>query len=191
MTIRYARAYDLMLTAMTFGLEKSFRKTFLDLVSLKTGESVLDVGCGTGTLAIAAKNLVDETGSVSGIDAAPEMVERARKKAERDGAKIDFQTAVAEKLPYPDGHFDVVLNTLIMHHLPADIRGSALEEMRRVLKPSGRMLSVDFQLPRFFQKENAHGGWIRNAIEKAGFNVTESGRTRFMILAYVLSTPGK
>jgi ubiquinone/menaquinone biosynthesis C-methylase UbiE len=177
-TIRWPRLYDLLLTVMTLGREKHFRKTILDLAGVKEGEAVLDIGSGTGTLAIVTKSRVGDKGSVCGIDAAPEMVERARQKAEGAGLDIEFQLAVAERLPFPDRRFDVVINTFVLHHLPMDIRGTALAEMRRVLKPSGRMLAADFDL-----------GASLPLIEGAGFRVIESGRTMFKILSYVLTKP--
>src|SRR3712207_4299905 len=76
-----ARYYDVMAWLMTLGRERKFREKLVDLARLRPGESVLDVGCGTGTLAIAAKRRVGPTGEVYGIDASPEMIVRASKKA--------------------------------------------------------------------------------------------------------------
>jgi len=174
--IHWSRYYDLLLTILTLGREKHLREKILNLAGVKEGESVLDVGCGTGTLAIAASRRVGDKGSVCGVDAAPEMVERARKKG--DGLNIEFHLAVAERLPFPDGQFDVVLNSFVLHHLPMDIQGTALAEMRRVLKPSGRMFAADFDLDTSL-----------TLIKEAGFTVIESGKTMFNILSYVLTKP--
>jgi ubiquinone/menaquinone biosynthesis C-methylase UbiE len=89
-----------------------------DLAGLKSGDSVLDVGCGTGALAMAAKQRVGASGKVHGIDASPEMIARARKKANKRGSDVGFRTAVVEELPFPDETFDAVLSTLMLHHLP-------------------------------------------------------------------------
>ena len=70
-----------------------------------SGESVLDVGCGTGTLAIAAKRRVGPAGRVYGIDASPEVIARARKKAKMAGVEATFENAVVEKMPFTDGTF--------------------------------------------------------------------------------------
>src|SRR5919106_5180593 len=76
-----ARYYDLLALLFMRGREEEFREKVLELARLRSGESVLDVGCGTGTLAIAAKQRVGPTGKVYGIDASPEMISRATKKA--------------------------------------------------------------------------------------------------------------
>ena len=174
--IHWSRYYDLLLTLLTLGREKQIREKILNLAAVKEGEAVLDVGCGTGTLAIAASRRVGDKGSVCGVDAAPEMVERARKKG--DGLDIEFHLAVAERLPFPDGQFDVVLNTFFLHHLPIDIRGTALKEMNRVLKPSGRMFAADFDLDTSL-----------TLFKEAEFRVIESGKTMFKILNYALTKP--
>jgi ubiquinone/menaquinone biosynthesis C-methylase UbiE len=80
---------------------------------------------------------------VAGIDASPEMIEQARKKAAKENGEIDFRVAPIEKLPYGDGEFDVVLSSLMLHHLPDDLKEQGLAEVRRVLKPGGRLIAVD------------------------------------------------
>src|SRR4029453_13440692 len=80
-----ARFYDLMACVVMLGREQGFWGKVLYLAGLKTGESVLDVGCGTGTLAIAAKRRVGLTGTVYGIDPSPEMIARADRKAKKAG----------------------------------------------------------------------------------------------------------
>jgi ubiquinone/menaquinone biosynthesis C-methylase UbiE len=83
---------------MMLGREGAFREKVIDLACIKAGESVLDVGCGTGTLAIAAKRRVGPTGKVCGIDASPEMIARSGKKARKAGLEIDFRNEVIEAL---------------------------------------------------------------------------------------------
>lgn len=93
--------YDLFLWLVSLGIERVYRQKTLDLASLKPGESVLDIGCGTGTLAIAAKQRVGPAGSVYGVDASPEMLVRAGKKASKAGTEVVFQQGVVEALPFP------------------------------------------------------------------------------------------
>lgn len=142
--LHWAFRYDLLVWLVSLGRERHFRDKTLDLAHLKPGESVLDVGCGTGTLAIAAKRRVGAQGSVRGIDASPEMIARAQKKANNAGIDVLFQNGLAEGLPLPDGQLDVVLATMMLHHLPRKPRQQCALEIRRVLKPGGRVLAVDF-----------------------------------------------
>jgi len=134
---RWAFAYDLLLNIIWHGSERTYREKTLEHAGLRTGESVLDVGCGTGTLAIAAKRRVGPTGRIFGLDASREMISRARKKA--TGAR-----AGAEALPFADATFDVVLSTTVFHCLPNHTRDLCIREMVRVLKPNGRLLLIDF-----------------------------------------------
>jgi len=122
---------------VTLGREQAFRQRITDLARLQPAEKVLDVGCGTGTLAMVARQRVSETGRVSGIDPSPQMITRASRKAERIGLAIDFQVGVIEHLSFPDQSFDVVLSTFMMHHLPDDLKRRGLAEIARALKPGG------------------------------------------------------
>ena len=101
------------------------------------------MGCGTGTLALALDSRVG-TGEVHGIDASPEMIEVARKKATKSGATIDFQVALIEAIPFPDATFDLVTSSLMLHHLPDDLKRRGLAEIRRVVKSDGRFVAADF-----------------------------------------------
>ncbi|HEY9228319.1 MAG TPA: methyltransferase domain-containing protein [Gemmatimonadaceae bacterium] len=142
-----ARYYDLLGALLTFGRERELRERLAQLASLAEGESVLDVGCGTGSLAIAAKRRVGTRGTVSAVDASSEMIALARRKAAKARLDVGFHIARAEALPFPDSSFDVVLSTLMMHHLPRAVRECFVAEIRRVLRPGGRVLVVDFEKP--------------------------------------------
>jgi ubiquinone/menaquinone biosynthesis C-methylase UbiE len=150
--VHWAARYDLFLWLLTLGRERRFRERLLQPVRLQPGESVLDVGCGTGTLAIVAKQCVGPEGSVYGVDASPAMIARARKKARKAGVDVTFEQGVADALAFEDGRFDVVLSTVMLHHLSRQARPQSVREMRRVLKPGGRLLAVDFAGAR-----NQHG----------------------------------
>jgi ubiquinone/menaquinone biosynthesis C-methylase UbiE len=147
-TLHWARLYDVGFALMTGGREQIFRARIADLALLQPGERVLDVGCGTGGLAIAAAARVGPTGRVHGVDASPEMVARGRHRAARARVSIVLEVAPVEALPFPDRAFDVVLSSLMLHHLPEDVRRLAFVEIRRVLCPGGRLLAVDFEPPR-------------------------------------------
>ncbi|MCC7382190.1 MAG: methyltransferase domain-containing protein [Deltaproteobacteria bacterium] len=106
------------------------------------GQRVVDVGCGTGALAIALKAKVGH-GEVYGIDASPEMIEVAKRKAAKVGSGVEFRVALIEALPFADDSFDLVTSSLMLHHLPEGLKPKALREVRRVLKPGGRFLALD------------------------------------------------
>ncbi len=144
LVIHAAARYDLLVWLLTLGRERAFREKILSFANLRRGEAVLDVGCGTGSLAIAARRYVGSTGTVYGIDASLEMIARAEKKANKAGLEVIFKNGAAQLLPFPDAQFDAVLSTLMLHHLPRRGREQCAREIRRVLKPGGRALVVDF-----------------------------------------------
>lgn len=144
--IRWAPYYDLVTNLMTLGQAGRLRKTTVDQALIEPGDSVLDVGCGTGEVTLLAKTRA-KNGQVYGIDPAPEMISVARKKAARKGLDIDFRVSVIEALPFPDSSIDVVTSSLMMHHLPEDLKVRGLTEIYRVLKPGGRLLIADFMRP--------------------------------------------
>lgn len=140
--IHWARLYDVVTGVLGMGRRSALRVATLDHAELRSGERMLDVGCGPGTLTLLAKERAGP-GEVIGIDASPEMIERAKEKAAKAGANVAFQTAVIEELPFPDGSFDLVISSFMLHHLPEDVRQSGIREVARVLKPGGRLLAVD------------------------------------------------
>ena len=144
LVLHWAARYDLLAWLLTRGRERELREAIIDLASLKAGDDILDIGCGTGTLAITATRRVGTTGVVTGIDASPSMIARASRKAGKAGAQVTFQIALAEQLPFPDRRFDVVFSTLMLHHLPRKTRQECAREIARVLKAGGRVVAVDF-----------------------------------------------
>ena len=141
--LHWARAYDVLVWALTLGNERRFRDRLAELARLEAGQSVLDVGCGTGSLAIAAKRFVGAGGQVRGVDPSPEMVARARRKAVKAGVEAGFEVGTIEALPFPDATFDTVLSSLMLHHLTDEGRRQGLDETARVLRAGGRFLAVD------------------------------------------------
>jgi ubiquinone/menaquinone biosynthesis C-methylase UbiE len=144
-TIPWASFYDPIVWLLSLGKARAFRKAMIERVQIKPGDRVLDVGCGTGDLALAAEKLAGPTGEVHGIDASPKMIAVARRKANKAGTGVAFQVGLIEDISFPDDHFDVVLSTLMMHHLPDDLKRAGLAEMYRVTKPGGRILIVDME----------------------------------------------
>ena len=140
-------AYDAHDAPRAYGDEVKTRERMLDAAGVAQGERVLDVGCGTGTLAIAAARRVGERGSVVAIDASAAMIEFASAKALRESVPVTFERAPAHALPFQDARFDVVLCALALHHVSEPERTRAVAEMRRVLAPAGRVLIVEFGRP--------------------------------------------
>jgi ubiquinone/menaquinone biosynthesis C-methylase UbiE len=140
--------YDLAVwlfdTFVFHGQLHQLRQRTVTLAHVQLGEAVLDVGCGTGTLALEVARRVGRAGRVVGIDPGAAQLARARAKAARRHTPIEFQSGVIEQLPFPDHTFDVVFSTLMIHHLPVPRKRQGLSEIARVLKPGGRLVLADF-----------------------------------------------
>lgn len=167
------------------GQWRKLRQRTITLARIQPGEQVLDVGCGTGTLAMEVKPRVGATGRVAGIDPGTRQIARARSKAARHHLPIDFQVGVIEQLPFPDETFDVVLSTLMMHHLPAGLKRQGLSEIARVLKPGGRLVIADFKRKQERQGRAAHfhagGSSLQDLValvKEAGFSEVETEEMR-------------
>ena len=195
--IHGARGYDLLVWLLMLGREGRFRARTLDFAGVRAGERVLDVGCGTGTLAIAAKQRVGATAMVAGVDASAEMIERARRKAEGVRVDVDFRIAAAEAMPWPDASFDVAICSMMLHHLPRETRERCLREVRRVLTPRGRLFIVEFSItePRrgIIARLHKRGGLSIDGLQTmladtgfAGVHTGEVGRN----LVFLLTSPG-
>lgn len=137
--------------------ERRFKRKLLREAKLRPGMRVLDLGCGTGTLAVMAAQ-AEPGARVTGVDGDPAAIELARKKVAREGVPVALHLALAQQLPYPDGSFERALSTLVMHHLRHDGKIAALAEARRVLTRNGELHLADFALPA-------------NALMKAGFHL--------------------
>jgi ubiquinone/menaquinone biosynthesis C-methylase UbiE len=86
-------------------------------------------------------------GSIIGIDAAPKMIAIAQGKAERRGSQARFRTEIAEKLPFADGAFTLVVSSMFCHHIDLELKRLAFAEMHRVLAPDGRLVTADIDRP--------------------------------------------
>lgn len=186
--------------------EELFKRRLLEHARPGAGERVLDLGCGTGTLAIMVKR-AEPAAEVVGLDADPEILERAGEKADAAGVSIRFDDGLSNKLPHPDASFDLVLSSLFFHHLaPADKLETG-EEIARVLKPGGRLHIADWGRPadplmrllalqiRVLDgfaptKDNLSGG-LPAILERAGLTgarETDRLRTVFGTLAFYRAT---
>lgn len=163
------------------GQGRALRRRAATLARLQSGEQVLDVGCGTGILALEVQRRVGGAGRVAGIDPSSQQIARARAKAAQRHVPTEFEVGVIERLPFPDETFDVVLSTLMMHHLPAPLKRQGLAEIARVLKPGGRLVVADFTRKQERQGQAArfHAGGsslheLAASIQDAGFDYLET-----------------
>lgn len=136
--------FDALIAATT--REGKIRSTLVGLAGVEGRCTVLDVGSGTGTLAILIKRLHPGV-RVVGVDADPEVLQIARGKAGREGVVVELRQASADLLPFGDGEFDVAVSSLVFHHLSRETKRSALREVHRVLRPGGTFLLADWGKP--------------------------------------------
>ena len=109
---------------------------------LAPGERVLDLGSGAGTDSLIAAQMVGESGHVTGVDMTPEMLAKARAAATELGVgNVDFVEAEAERLPFPDASFDVVISNGVIDLIPD--KDAVFDELHRVLVPGGRLQIAD------------------------------------------------
>jgi SAM-dependent methyltransferase len=134
------RFYDPVVAATT--RERTFKARLLDQLEPQPGQRILDLACGTGTLALAITER-EPAATVVGVDGDGEMLERARAKA----PGVRFDEALAQDLPYEDGSFDAVVTSLFLHHLTRDLKLAALAEVARVLRPGGELHVADWGPP--------------------------------------------
>ena len=137
--------FDVFVRATT--REGTFKNRLLDQARLEGELDVLDVGSGTGTLAIRAKER-NPALRIRGLDGDPAIIAQAVRKAAREGADIAFDEGLSYELPYPDASFDRVLSSLFFHHLVLRDKERTIAEIARVLRPGGQLHVGDWGQPR-------------------------------------------
>jgi ubiquinone/menaquinone biosynthesis C-methylase UbiE len=138
------RIYDPLIRLTT--RERRFKRLLIDQAAPIAGQRILDLGCGTGTLAIELKRR-QPGAAVVGLDADPEVLERARAKAERAGMELELTEGFSTALPYEDESFDLVLSTLFFHHLDPAPKRQTVHEIARVLRRGGQLHVADWGRP--------------------------------------------
>jgi ubiquinone/menaquinone biosynthesis C-methylase UbiE len=123
------------------------RKVLLEQADVRPGQRLLDIGCGTGSLAVLSKRLHPDV-EVVGLDPDAKALALARRKAQRASVRIQFDEAFADALPYADASVDRVLSSFMLHHLQPEEKAGMLREVGRVLKANGSFHLVDFDGPR-------------------------------------------
>ena len=169
------------------GVRKVHRR-LLDQAGVRPGQRVLEMGCGTGNLLLAAKQ-TQAAATVVGVDPDLTALARAYRKARRRGLAVQLDRGYADHLPYADDSVDVVLSSFMLHHVPTDQREAAMQEVRRVLRPGGALHLVDIggaaapadgwitrRAHRHALTQGGPGGDIPDLLRRAGFTgVSETG----------------
>ena len=140
-----ASLYNLIFSLFWLGRENAYRQRILKLMNIAGDESVLDVGCGTGTLVSMIARRIAGRGCIFGIDLSPRMIEIARKKARKQGNHVEYRVATSLALPFDNETFDVVVTSLVYHQLFSwEEKIKTLSEIGRVLRPEGRYVAAEF-----------------------------------------------
>ena len=189
--------YDLLLLILTRGRDRAYREDLLDLAGVAAGHCVLDIGCGTGTQAIAAWRRSKPGGSVVGVDISQKMLAAARRKARRAGLDVAFHHADVARLPFEDDRFDVVTITTVMHMVPQGRRRLGLREAARVLRRGGRLLLIDYASDpedrrHWMAKHGPHRLFdlhsLRDPLSEEGFGKIEGGPLDWLSLHFLRGT---
>jgi ubiquinone/menaquinone biosynthesis C-methylase UbiE len=159
--------YDPLVRVLALGKADRLRQATLDAAGIGPDDAVLDVGCATGPLTRLARQAT--RGRVTGLDASPQMLDRARAAS----PFIEYVHGRAEKLPFDDHDFDAVILSLVLHYLSAEDAARAIAEAHRVLGPGGRVVVVDFgrstgRTSRIRAHLMLHGGAAATAPDHAG-----------------------
>jgi ubiquinone/menaquinone biosynthesis C-methylase UbiE len=180
------------------GLGDRLRRFEIQLMVGAPPRRILEVGCGTGELLRFAGERFPAA-SLTGLDPDSDALARARRKLDVAGREAELVVGHAESLPFPTGSFDLILSSLMLHHLDSHAKALALAEWRRVLDPGGVLLLVDFGVPRSLwakvllwpltfeilehQADNFRGR-IPGMLADAGFTFREAGVYGSVIVAY-------
>tara|TARA_Y100001933_G_scaffold219258_2_gene227844 strand:+ start:3926 stop:4648 length:723 start_codon:yes stop_codon:yes gene_type:complete len=126
--------------------ERRFKDALIEQADIQPGQHVLDLACGTGTLAIRAWQTQPQA-KFQAVDGDAAVLSLAMRKAATIGAAIRFEQGLSYELPYPDDHFERVLTSLFFHHLGWDDKQRTIHELLRVLKPGGEVHVADWGVP--------------------------------------------
>jgi ubiquinone/menaquinone biosynthesis C-methylase UbiE len=149
------------------------RQVLLDQTAAQLMRCVLDIGCGTGTLAVLIKQRYPDVDFV-GLDPDPKALGRAARKARGVPVSIRFDRGSSDALPYPDASFDRVFSSFMLHHLRPDQRGRTLREVFRVLASGGSFHLLDF--------ERAEGSALLARVVQSSHHLEHNSEQRIIAL---------
>lgn len=150
--------------------EKKFKTALISQANFADGQRILDLACGTGTLAILIKANYPKV-EVTGIDGDAKILAIAEMKAAKKGVDIQFNEGLSFELPYADESFERVVSSLFFHHLTQRDKLKTLREVWRVLKPEGELHIADWGLPsNFLMKIASRGIELLDGAETTGDN---------------------
>ncbi len=174
--------------------EKAFKSRMVEQMHIKKGYSILDVGCGTATLAILIKKSVPEA-VVTGLDGDENVLRIATEKVKKEGVNIKLDKGMSFELSYPDNSFDRVTSSLVFHHLTKENKLRTFKEIYRVLKPDGELHVLDIGKPqnilmlipslilRWFEEAGDNiRGLLPDMFRSAGFAKVEETRLYMTII---------
>lgn len=168
--------------------EKKFKTALISQANFADGQRILDLACGTGTLAVLIKEAYPSV-EVTGIDGDAKILAIAKRKASKKGVDIQFEEGLSFNLPYANESFDRIVTSLFFHHLTRDDKLKTLSEVIRILKPNGELHIADWGLPsNILMKIASRGislldgaettmdnfkGLLPSLVSEAGFRETE------------------
>jgi demethylmenaquinone methyltransferase/2-methoxy-6-polyprenyl-1,4-benzoquinol methylase len=142
-----ASKYDLMNDLMSFGMHRLWKRSTISQANVRPGQVILDLAGGTGDLAKEFAKKVGKEGLVVLADINDKMLQQGRERLLNDGivGNVTYVQADAEKLPFPDNHFDCITIAFGLRNVTD--KAAALRSMYRVLKPGGKLLVLEFSKP--------------------------------------------
>jgi demethylmenaquinone methyltransferase/2-methoxy-6-polyprenyl-1,4-benzoquinol methylase len=174
-----AGEYDRVNTVISLGQIGRWRRKLVETMDLSEKDKVLDLGCGTGQLTRLIAESVPK-GEIVGVDLTPEMIEEARRAlSERFSSAVNFQTGKGESLDLDTGYFDTATSAFTLRNVE-DVR-QVLSEMQRVVKPGGKVFTLELAKPSIPLFSNLYFFYFNNILPLLGGLVYgETGPYRYL-----------